>query len=109
MLLKSVCNTFALALRNAEALLTPRLKADAPLPFKPDSIPARLRVMARLVKLLKNVLRWRKYNKDRCGLSGVVMGLVELLESVAETGWDVGGRDIMVQVGRWPWYAMCCS
>lgn len=72
------------------------LNGDRPLPaFDPEAIPARTRYLNRRVKLLKNLLRWRKYAGGRLGLNALVSRLVEgCIVPVAETGWDVGGAEI---------------
>lgn len=66
--------------------------------FNPDSIPTRLRFLIRRVKLLKNLLLWRKY-KDRYGIDVLVGRLVDVcIVEVAQGGWTVGGLDIVRQV-----------
>ncbi|KAF9026128.1 GCFC-domain-containing protein [Hymenopellis radicata] len=84
MLFKSVINLFDQA---------------ASLAFNPESIPARRRFLARRVKLLRNLIRWRKHTGERFGVGQSISRLVDgPLLSVAETGWDVGGQEIMKQV-----------
>jgi hypothetical protein len=66
--------------------------------FNPDSIPSRLRFLTRRVKLLKNLLLWRKY-KDQYGIDVLVGRLVDVcIIEVAQGGWTVGGQDIVRQV-----------
>ena len=63
--------------------------------FNPEAIPGRRRFLSRRVKLLRNVLRWRKYTGEGFGLDLLIGKLVEgCILSVAESGWDVGGEEI---------------
>jgi GC-rich sequence DNA-binding factor len=64
--------------------------------FNPEGIPGRRRFLSRRVKLLKNLLRWRKYTGERFGLGLLIGRLVEgCILGVAESGWDVGGEEIL--------------
>ena len=64
--------------------------------FHPDSLSARLRFMIRAARLLSNLLRWRRYTKERHGL-GLLCGeiLSDVLLPVARGGWEVGGSDAL--------------
>lgn len=95
-LLKSVLSLFQTAIASTESSINKHLNGDRPLPaFDPEAIPARTRYLNRRVKLLRNLLRWRKYAGGRLGLNALVSHLVEgCIVPVAETGWDVGGSDI---------------
>lgn len=67
--------------------------------FDPASIPARQRYMNRIRRLVENVIKWRRYAKERDGLGLMVSELVEVvLLGVAEGGWDVGGREVLERV-----------
>jgi len=67
--------------------------------FNLDSIPSRQRYLFRRVKLLRNLLRWRKYTGDLIGLDVLVGRLVDVcILEVAQSGWDVGGEDVARQV-----------
>ncbi|KAG6827182.1 hypothetical protein H0H92_012892 [Tricholoma furcatifolium] len=95
-LLKAIVTTFQTAVSDTEALLA-RFKAvrRGPPAFNPEAIPARRRFLARRVKLLRNMLRWRKHTGERFGIGALVTQLVEqCVLDVAETGWEVGGEDI---------------
>ena len=64
--------------------------------FNLEAIPGRKRFLCRRVKLLRNLLRWRKYTGERFGLGLLIGRLVEgCILAVAETGWDVGGEEIL--------------
>ena len=64
--------------------------------FNPEAIPGRRRFLSRRVKLLRNVLRWRKYAGELFGLGLLIRRLVEgCILGVAEGGWDVGGQEIL--------------
>ena len=64
--------------------------------FQPESLSARLRFMIRTARLLTNLLRWRRYTKERHGL-GLLCGeiLNDILLPLARGGWEVGGGDAL--------------
>ncbi|KAG8214632.1 nineteen complex-related protein 2-domain-containing protein [Butyriboletus roseoflavus] len=64
MILKSVHTVFDSATSNAEDLLSPFVNLNCP-PFDPEAGPARRRLLSRAIKLLENMLRWRKYAGDK--------------------------------------------
>ncbi|KIY62847.1 hypothetical protein CYLTODRAFT_494369 [Cylindrobasidium torrendii FP15055 ss-10] len=67
--------------------------------FNPDGLPARKRYLARRLKLLRNLLRWRKHIGDTYGVGRTVEVLLEdVMLPVANSGWEVGGEDVMRQV-----------
>ncbi|KIY45206.1 hypothetical protein FISHEDRAFT_67141 [Fistulina hepatica ATCC 64428] len=67
--------------------------------FDPEAIPGRRRFMARRVKLVKNILMWRKYTGERFGVGVLIDRVVSgILFPVAEGGWDVGGRELVEEV-----------
>lgn len=67
--------------------------------FNPEAVYARKRFLNRRVKLLGNLMRWRKYSGEQFGLGLLVGKLVERsIINVAEGGWDVGGEDIARRV-----------
>ncbi|KDQ62610.1 hypothetical protein JAAARDRAFT_203706 [Jaapia argillacea MUCL 33604] len=62
--------------------------------FDPEAIPARRRVLARVSKILSNILRWRRYSSEVFGIGELATKLVrDGLLLVAETGWEVGGEE----------------
>ena len=78
--------------------LAPFLELNQPR-FDPQAIPARRRFLARRYKLLRNVLQWRKHAGDRYGLGNLATRLVtSSMIPVAESGWEVGGEEIMRKV-----------
>ena len=67
--------------------------------FDPEAVPARRRFLARRVKLLQNLLRWRKHTGERFGISSIVSKLVEgCVIDVAQNGWEAGGEEFAHQV-----------
>ena len=88
--------SFQAAVVETETLLAKYKAAQKSVPaFNPESIPGRRRFLSRRVKLLRNVLQWRKYTGEGFGLGLLVGRLVEgCILSVAESGWDVGGEKI---------------
>ncbi|KAG5646496.1 hypothetical protein DXG03_003261 [Asterophora parasitica] len=103
-LMKAVVTSFQSGAQDTEALLARfRVARSGPPPFDPESIPARRRFLARRVKLLRNMLRWRKHTGERYGIGALVKRLVEsCIIDVAVTGWEVGGEDIGRTVSRVP-------
>ena len=95
---------FQVAVTAAETTLAPFLELNQPR-FDPAAIPARRRFLTRQYKLLRNLVQWRKHAGDRFGLGSLVSKLLhEVLLPVAESGWEVGGEDIMRKVSP-DWYA----
>lgn len=86
---------FQNAVTDTETILA-KFKSVPPLPgFNPDSIPSRRRFLFRRVKLLRNLLKWRKYTGERFGLDVLVGRLLDVcILEVAQSGWDVGGEEI---------------
>lgn len=98
MLLKSVFVVFQQAVQAAESTLGPHLQLNNPR-FDPEAIPARRRYLNRLIKLLSNIVRWRKYSKERYGIGMLLTTLsTNCMLPVAESGWEVGGEDCMRKV-----------
>ena len=100
MLLKSVISAFDKSISETEILVEKHLTISRPSPFDPAVIPARKRFLARQIKLLDNLLKWRKFNDERFGVGILVTRLVDAcILRIAEGGWDVGGQDVVRQVG----------
>ncbi|KAG6817011.1 hypothetical protein H0H87_000907 [Tephrocybe sp. NHM501043] len=95
-LLKTIVASFQAAITDTETLLANFKAVRRGLPaFDPEAIPARRRFLARRVKLLRNLLRWRKHTGERYGVGVMITRLVEqCVLDVAESGWEVGGEDI---------------
>ncbi|KAF9013201.1 nineteen complex-related protein 2-domain-containing protein [Cyathus striatus] len=93
-------NIFTAAVSESEQQLAKHRDArKGPLSFNPEAIPARRRFLVRRVKLLKNLLRWRKYTGEKFGIGLLVGRLVEdLVLRAAQDGWDVGGEEIARKV-----------
>jgi GC-rich sequence DNA-binding factor len=91
---------FQKAVADTEELLrTHYSTAKGPTSFNPDVIPARQRFLARRVKLLRNLLRWQKVVGDQFGVRPLVTRLVDdCILGAAESGWDVGGKEIVKSV-----------
>ena len=55
--------------------------------------------MVRQLKLLRNLVRWRKHTGDRYGVDMLVKSFVgTCILDVAEGGWEVGGEEIAHKV-----------
>ncbi|KAF7422674.1 hypothetical protein PC9H_010830 [Pleurotus ostreatus] len=101
-LLKSVYTVFDRATLQTEELIA-RSKDAAPRQpiFDPEAIPARSRFLARRIKLVQNLMRWRKFTGEMLGAGEMASRLVDgCIRSVAEEGWDVGGEAAMQKVLR---------
>ncbi|KIM43007.1 hypothetical protein M413DRAFT_69575 [Hebeloma cylindrosporum] len=99
-LLKSVAGCFQAAISATEESVVKYTQTQSRAAgFNPDAIPARRRFLNRRVKLMKNLLRWRKYTGERFGLGTILAQLIERsIVPVAEGGWEVGGEDIVRKV-----------
>ncbi|KAI5896867.1 uncharacterized protein SCHCODRAFT_02491843 [Schizophyllum commune H4-8] len=96
---KAVITVFQRAVASAEGLLVQYKAHGYSRPFDPEAIPARRRYIARHVKLLQNMLRWRRYTEERFGVGALVERLVEgVILYAAEGGWEVGGADLAGKV-----------
>ncbi|KAF4590038.1 hypothetical protein EYR40_009567 [Pleurotus pulmonarius] len=93
-LLKSVYTVFDRATLQTEELIARSREAAPRQPvFDPEAIPARSRFLARRVKLVQNLMRWRKFTGEVYGAGEMANRLVDgCIRSVAEEGWDVGGE-----------------
>lgn len=54
--------------------------------------------MNRIIKLVDDAMKWRKYTKERDGLGNIVSELTEVLFDVAQAGWEVGGEETIRKV-----------
>ncbi|XP_006462556.1 hypothetical protein AGABI2DRAFT_179259 [Agaricus bisporus var. bisporus H97] len=93
---KSTMMIFQNAVTDTENLIS---KYDSvikgPSQFNPEAIPARRRFMARRVKLLQNLLKWRKFTGEQHGIGLLIGRLVDgCVLNIAESGWDVGGEEV---------------
>ncbi|KAH6912669.1 nineteen complex-related protein 2-domain-containing protein [Coprinopsis sp. MPI-PUGE-AT-0042] len=95
-LLGSVVSLFQAAIADTESLIAKfHSLRDSTQAFDPDAIPSRRRFLLRRVKLLKNLLRWRKFTGERFGLDRLIGRLIDnCFMTVAEGGWDVGGEEV---------------
>jgi GC-rich sequence DNA-binding factor len=105
MLLKSVAGCFQAAISSTEESIVKYTQTQGQQSrvagFNPDAIPARRRFLNRRLKLVKNLLRWRKYTGERFGLGGMLARLIEhSIVPIAESGWEVGGEDIVRKVSE---------
>ena len=100
MLQKSIIIPFRRAVDSTIEVVQPYLALPASsAPFDPESISARRRYLSRRRKLVTNLLRWRKYAGERYGVGQLIVRIVnEVIQPVAETGWEVGGGEIFQKV-----------
>jgi GC-rich sequence DNA-binding factor len=98
MLLKSVQISFQKALNETDGLVSKYMILNDPR-FDPETIPARRRFLARRIKLLQNIIRWRKYTGEKFGIGELSTKLLtNCILPVAESGWDVGGEEYIHKV-----------
>lgn len=96
--MKSPYTVFQRAVAASEATLAPYVALNKPR-FDPEAIPARRRYLSRSHKLLSNILRWRKYAGERYGIGALVTTLLtRCMLPVAESGWEVGGEELLRKV-----------
>jgi len=103
MLLRSVAGCFQAAISSTEESVVKYTQTHGQQSrvagFNPDAIPSRRRFLNRRLKLVKNLLRWRKYTGERFGLAGMLARLIERsVLPIAEGGWEVGGEEIVRKV-----------
>ncbi|KAF7298985.1 GC-rich sequence DNA-binding factor-like protein [Mycena indigotica] len=100
-LLQTVYKSFQTAISEVDELVSTSKARSAGVgaaPFDPASIPARTRYLNRRIKLLRNLVRWRKYSgAKRFGIEETVQKLANTIRELAEGAWD-GGQSYMEQV-----------
>ncbi|KAJ7159856.1 nineteen complex-related protein 2-domain-containing protein [Mycena crocata] len=96
-LLKSVLSAFQTAITDTENLLQRYNSAVSATGFDPAAIPARTRFLNRRTKLLRNLVKWRKYTGERFGIAQSIGRLVDLISETARGGWN-GGQMFIDQV-----------
>ncbi|GJJ15762.1 hypothetical protein Clacol_010040 [Clathrus columnatus] len=96
-LLKSVCTVFREAIAMTTAQLAASLgPANPGAPFDPQADPARRRFLMRRLKLLNNLVKWRKYSGERFAVGELVTDLIRsCVLPVAERAWDIGGEEFV--------------
>lgn len=99
-LLGACLGPFRKAVDEAQVQLEPHLApSQAPPAFDPESVPARIRYLSRIGKLLANLVAWRKYTGEKYGVGELIEKLLgRVMLPVAEGGWEVGGEDEMRRV-----------
>ncbi|KAG8934755.1 hypothetical protein FRC02_009336 [Tulasnella sp. 418] len=99
-LVQAVTRAFTTAVNSTVELVEPGLKPSAPPPvFHPSGPPARKRFLVRRLKLLMNMVRWRKYSGELFGIGQAMEKLVsKVVLPIAEGGWDVGGEEVAKRV-----------
>jgi len=101
MILKSVYSVFEHSASLSESLLAPFIASNRPI-FDPEAIAARRRLLRHASKFLDTLIRWRKYTGETLGIGELCarhMNNVAL--PIAESGWDVGGEEIMREVNNY--------
>lgn len=100
MLLRSILARFESAIAHAEARISRYRSVARPAPaFDPESIPARRRLLAKGIKLLKNLIKWRKHMGERFGVGSLATRLVDsCIVDFAQDGWEVGGDEFARRV-----------
>lgn len=91
---------FQRVIEDTLTLVLPALDpSNPPPPFDPESVPARRRFLVRRIKLLINLLAWRKAAGTIVGLDDLARRLlVDVMLKVAYGGWEVGGQELMSKV-----------
>ena len=102
MLLRSTIARFESAIADTEAIVSRYISAArGAFAFDPEAIPARRRFLARRIKLLQNLLSWRKHIGERFGIGPLATRFIEgCVVGVAQNGWETGGEEFARQVGR---------
>jgi GC-rich sequence DNA-binding factor len=96
--LKSASTVFQAVITDSMTLNRPYLALNNPR-FDPEAFPARQRFLRRRIKLLRNILLWRKYTGEKYGIGELAVRLVSgIIVPIAETGWDIGGQEAVREV-----------
>lgn len=100
MLLRSILARFELAVAHTEACVSRYRSTARPAPaFDPETIPTRRRFLAKRVKLLQNLMKWRKHTGERFGIGSLATRLVDVcIVDFAQDGWEVGGDEFTRRV-----------
>lgn len=98
-LFQSVLARFESAIADTESQISKYRSSRRAPAFDPETIPVRRRFLARRVKLLQNLLRWRKHTGERFGVGALTTRLVDgCIVDVAQYGWEAGGDEFARQV-----------
>lgn len=90
--------TFQVAIDSTESAMSHYLALNQPR-FDPEAIPARRRFLNRRLKLMRNLIGWRKYAGNKYGVDLLAMRLLEqCMLPAAESGWEVGGEESLRKV-----------
>ncbi|KAF8827789.1 hypothetical protein HHX47_DHR4000028 [Lentinula edodes] len=97
---KAVIACFTKAVSENEALLAKFNSAGhgSASTFNPEAIPARKRYLARQLKLISNLTRWRKSTGELFGVGQLITKVVDGCMDVADSGWDVGGEEALKKI-----------
>ncbi|KAE9393862.1 hypothetical protein BT96DRAFT_978753 [Gymnopus androsaceus JB14] len=99
---KAVIMCFTNAVSDTESLLakfTSTAGSRSASAFDPEAIPARTRFLARQVKLVTNLMRWRRCTGELFGVGQLITRIVDgCMLDVADNGWDVGGEEALKKI-----------
>ncbi|KAJ7818525.1 nineteen complex-related protein 2-domain-containing protein [Mycena olivaceomarginata] len=88
---KTVLAVFQAAIADTTAGLDEKYQSGSvAAAFDPASIPARTRFLNRRTKLLRNLIKWRKYAGERFGIGESISRLADSICVTAQGGWDGG-------------------
>ncbi|KAF5389187.1 hypothetical protein D9757_003414 [Collybiopsis confluens] len=91
---KAVIACFTKAVLENEILLAKHVTTSGSLAFDPEAISARNRFLATQLKLVSNLLRWRKSTGELFGVGQLILRIVDgAMLNIADGGWDVGGEE----------------
>ncbi|KAJ7069752.1 nineteen complex-related protein 2-domain-containing protein [Mycena amicta] len=90
--LQTILKGFQTAISESDTLAAKiKSSASAGGAFDPASIPARTRYLNRRIKLLRNLVKWRKYSgAKRFAIEETVRRLVGGISDIAQGSWDGG-------------------
>ncbi|KAJ7816924.1 nineteen complex-related protein 2-domain-containing protein [Mycena olivaceomarginata] len=88
---KTVLAVFQAAIADTTARLDEKYQSGGvAAAFDPASIPARTRFLNRRTKLLRNLIKWRKYVGERFGIGESISRLADSICVTAQGSWDGG-------------------
>ncbi|KZT57254.1 hypothetical protein CALCODRAFT_496388 [Calocera cornea HHB12733] len=92
-LCRTVLHSFTNEITASLTMVLPLLAEGGKATFDPAAIPARKRYLQRRLKLLSNLLAWRKYAGG--GEIDIDRLLGQVMTPIGVAGWEAGGEDVL--------------
>ncbi|KZO96889.1 hypothetical protein CALVIDRAFT_549520 [Calocera viscosa TUFC12733] len=93
LLCRTVLHTFTNEITESLTMIVPLLAEGGKATFDPSAIPARKRYLTRRLKLLSNLVAWRKYAGG--GDVDIDRLLGQVMTPIGVAGWEAGGEEVL--------------